>query len=111
MFTDWSACLSTIDVDGATERQVRAWLGSAAQHQGALEAFVARCAARLGDASAVRGATRCTQREADQAVARGEMLEAMPDVGAALSKGAISGAHVDVLAKTAQRPFPLNSIR
>ncbi|MEO0495009.1 MAG: HNH endonuclease, partial [Actinomycetota bacterium] len=55
------------------------------------------------DASAVRGATRCTQREADQAVARGEVLEAMPEVGSALGSGEISGAHVDLLARTAKR--------
>ena len=103
MFTDWSACLTSIDVDRAPERQVRAWLGAAAQHQAALEAFVAKCAARLGDPSAVRGATRCTQREADRAVARGQVLEAMPAVADALEAGTISGAHVDVLAKAAGR--------
>lgn len=103
MFTDWSTSLASIDIDGAPERQVRSWLAAAAQHQGALEAFVARCAARLGDASAVRGSTRCTQREADQAVARGRLLEALPDVGAALDSGAIRGAHVDVLANAAER--------
>ena len=86
MFADWSACLSSIDVDRAPERQVRAWLGAAAQHQAALDAFIAKCAARLGDASAVRGATRCTQREADQAVARGEALAALPAVAEALSR-------------------------
>lgn len=103
MFTDWSASLASIDITHAPERRVRAWLAEAAQHQGALDAFVAKCAARLGDASSVRGATRCTQREADQAVARGELLKALPNVGIALESGAIRSAHVDVLAKVAER--------
>ncbi len=103
MFTDWSASLASIDITHAPERRVRAWLADAAQHQGALDAFVARCAARLGDTSVVRGATRCTQQEADQAVARGELLEALPEVNTALESGAIRGAHVDVLAKAAER--------
>lgn len=103
MFTDWSAVLSSIDVGAAQERQIRAWLKAAAEHQAAVDAFVARCAARLGDASVVRGATRCTQREADQAVARGATLEALPAVGSALAAGHISAAHVDVLAKAAER--------
>ncbi len=106
MFTDWSDVLSSVDVNAAQERQVRAWLKAASAHQAAVDAFVARCAARLGDSSAVRGATRCTQREADQAVARGEAIASLPDVGSALASGQISAAHVDVLAKAAQRTSP-----
>lgn len=103
MFTDWSACMSTIDLDRAPDRQVRAWLAAASRHQAALDAFVARCAHRLGDASAVRGATRCTQREADRAVARGAVVEAIPEIGAALAGGCVSGAHVDELSRAAAR--------
>ena len=106
MFTDWSGVLASIDVDSAQERQVRAWLTAASEHQAALHAFMARCAARLGDSSAVRGATRCTQREADQAVARGEAMAALPEVGSALASGQISAAHVDVLASAAERTSP-----
>ena len=91
MFTDWSDVLSSVDISTAQERQIRAWLKAAAEHQAAVDAFVARCAARLGDSSAVRGATRCTQREADQAVARGEAINSLPAVGAALESGKITG--------------------
>lgn len=103
MFEDWSRQLAAVDVAKMPERQVRALLGAAALLQSALDAFVARGALRLGDASAVRGATRCTQREADQAVARGETLRAIPEAGAALAAGEIAGSHVDVLARAAQR--------
>ena len=106
MFTDWSEMLSSVDVNGAQERQVRAWLQAASAHQAAVDAFVARCAARLGDSSAVRGATRCTQREADAAVARGAAITALPEVGSALASGQISAAHVDVLAKAVERTSP-----
>jgi uncharacterized protein YbaA (DUF1428 family) len=98
--------LASVDIDAAQERQVRSWLTAASVHQAAVDAFVARCAARLGDSSAVRGATRCTQREADQAVARGEAIASLPEVGSALASGAISAAHVDVLAKAAERTSP-----
>lgn len=103
MFTDWSGELSSVDVSAAQERQVRAWLKAASEHQAAVDAFVARCAARLGDSSAVRGATRCTQREADQAVTRGEAISVLPEVGTAFASGQISAAHVDVLAKAVER--------
>ena len=106
MFEDWSRQLAAVDVGKMPERQVRALLGASAGLQSALDAFVARAAAVLGDASAVRGATRCTQREADQAVARGEALAALPAVAEALVSGEIGGAHVDALARAAARTSP-----
>lgn len=68
-----------------------------------MDAFEALVAVQLGEAALVRGASRCTQREADRAVARGELMEALPAVGAALASGAISGAHVDTLARAAEQ--------
>ncbi|MEO0492988.1 MAG: hypothetical protein AAF081_06200 [Actinomycetota bacterium] len=82
---------------------MRDLLAGAARLRAALDRFEARVAARLGEASAVRGATRCTQREADRAVARGELLAAVPRLDAALATGEVSGAHVDVMARAAER--------
>ena len=95
MFEDWITSLASID-DARCLRDL-------GRLRAAVDAASARCAARAGDASRVRGATRCTQREADRALARGELLSALPLVGAALSAGEISGAHVDALAKAAAR--------
>ncbi|MEM9465475.1 MAG: HNH endonuclease [Actinomycetota bacterium] len=95
MFEDWITSLASVD-DARCLRDL-------ARLRAAVDAASARCAARVGDASRVRGATRCTQREADQVVARGELLAALPEVEAALSAGEISGAHVDALAKAADR--------
>ena len=103
MFEDWSRSLAQIDVETASDEAMRGWLAALARHRGALDAFEARVAGRLGTSSAVRGATRCTQREADRAVARGQLIEAVPAVGSALAAGEITGAHVDSLARAAER--------
>lgn len=103
MFEDWSVALSSLDVGSADPSTVRGWLAGAASLRSAVDAFEARAAARLGEASVVRGASRCTQREADRAVARGRLIEAVPAVGDALAEGAISGAHVDTLARAAEQ--------
>jgi len=103
VFEDWSRSLSTLDVASADSSTVRTWLTGAAALRAAVDAFEARAAARLGESSLVRGASRCTQREADRAVARGKLMEALPEVGEALAVGAISGAHVDTLARAAEQ--------
>ncbi|MEZ5167683.1 MAG: DUF222 domain-containing protein [Acidimicrobiales bacterium] len=95
--------MTALDVDQADTVTLRRWLHDAARLQAALDRFGARAAARLGDSSQVRGATRCTQREADQAVARGLLIEAIPEIGDALATGDISAAHVDTLAVAAER--------
>lgn len=95
--------LSSLDVAAADAATVRGWLADVARLRSALDGFEARAAARLGEASVVRGASRCTQREADRAVARGQLIEAVPQVGEALASGAISGAHVDTLARAAEQ--------
>ena len=78
MFEDWSRELSLVDVASADETALRRLLGGLARHRGAVDAFEARVAGRLGEAALVRGASRCTQREADRAVARGQLIEALP---------------------------------
>ena len=103
MFEDWSCQLSTIDIASADERALRRLLAGLARHRGAVDAFEARVAGLLGEASMVRGASRCTQREADRAVARGNLIEALPAAGEALAAGEISGAHLDTLARAAER--------
>ena len=103
MFEDWSRSLSELDTDGADTQTLRRWLAETTMLRAAIDAFDARVARRLGDASAVRGASRCTQREADRAVARGELIEAVPEIGDALATGAISGTHVDTLARVAEQ--------
>lgn len=103
MFEDWSRSLSALDVAAADAPTVRTWLNGLAALRAAVDAFEARAAARLGEASLVRGASRCTQHEADRAVTRGNLIEALPEVGEALAAGAISGAHVDRLARAAEQ--------
>ena len=103
MFEDWSRSLSTLDVTTADAPTVRTWLNDLAALRAAVDAFEARAAARLGEASLVRGASRCTQHEADRAVTRAKLIEALPEIGEALAEGAISGAHVDRLARAAEQ--------
>jgi hypothetical protein len=101
VFEDW--CVSSLDVASVDDAMLRGWLAGAAGLRAAVDGFEARVAARLGEASVVRGASRCTQREADRAVARGKLIESLPAVGSALAQGAISGAHVDTLARAVEQ--------
>jgi hypothetical protein len=103
VFEDWIESLSALDVEAADERTLRRWLTGLSGLRASVDAFEAKAAARLGEASLVRGATRCTQREADRAVARGKLLDALPEVADALIGGSISGAHVDTLVRAAER--------
>lgn len=103
MFEGWSSRVASIDVASIAEDELRTMLAEASRLRSAVEAFEARCAARLGAAALVRGATRCTQREADRAVARGELIAAIPAAGDALADGRISGAHLDALTGAAER--------
>jgi len=103
MFEDWSRSLSTLDLASVDSSTVRSWLTDVAALRAAVDAFEARAAVRLGDSPLVRGASRCTQREADRAVARGQLIDAIPEVGQDLANGAISGAHVDTLARAAEQ--------
>lgn len=103
MFEDAVRAVAAIDIESVDSAVLRDLLTSAARLRAAIDRFEARIAARLGEASAVRGATRCTQREADQAVARGELLTAVPRLDSALASGEVSGAHVDVMARAAER--------
>lgn len=103
MFEDWTRSLATIRTTTATEAELRCLLRDAAGLRAATDALIARAAAALGSASSVRGATRCTQREADRAVSRGTLIHAVPAIGEALATGDISSAHVDTLARAAER--------
>ena len=103
MFEDWARALSDVDLEGCDRVALRRLLGGSSRLRAALDRFDAAAAAALGEAAAVRSATRCTQREADRAVERGEFLAAAPAVGEALGDGTISGAHVDALSRAASR--------
>lgn len=109
MFEDWMSALRRLDVDALSPGAAAAMAADAARLRSALDGLDARLAGVMADddgaggAARLRGATRRTQRDADRVARRSALIGAVPAVGTALASGEISGDHVDVLARAAER--------
>lgn len=114
LFDGWLGELSSVAVDGLSRSELCDVAAGAQRLRSALDAFDTRLAAAIdaladggaGAAATLRSAKKVSQRDADRTARRAAALAEMPRVGDALSGGAITGEHVDTLARAAAKTSP-----